>query len=118
LTQATSEALGREAVEAFSRQRSEPDWLRASRLAAWTRYVALPKPTLQDYGWRRTDIRALDLDRLLSQAGPAAAVAAPAALDATIDESTERAGLLVLRNGTVVLRELDEGLALIKKKRT
>lgn len=111
MTQATSEALGREAVETFSRQRSEPEWLRAARLAAWERYTALPKPTLQDYGWRRTDIRALDLDRLLAQAGSTDDGSAPTGLDATIDESTERAGLLVLRNGAVIRRELDEGLA-------
>jgi Fe-S cluster assembly protein SufD len=111
LTHATSEVLGREAVEAFARQRSEPDWLRAARLAAWERYLALPKPTLQDFGWRRTDIRALDLDRLAAQVGSDGSGSTLAELDATIDESAMRAGLLVLHNGAVVRRELDEALA-------
>ena len=110
MTQSTSAVLGRESVEAFSRERSEPEWLRAARLAAWDRSEALPMPTRTTEGWRRTDLGGLDLDRLLAQAGSEASGSAAAELHDTLDGSTERAGLLVLRNGDVVRRELDEAL--------
>ena len=53
--------IGREAVDAISAALGEPIALRARRLAAWDRYVALPRPTPRDEEWRRTDIRGLDL---------------------------------------------------------
>jgi Fe-S cluster assembly protein SufD len=55
--------LSRASVEALSRQRSEPDWLRQARLAAWERYETLQMPTTRDPGWRRTDLGGLDLER-------------------------------------------------------
>jgi Fe-S cluster assembly protein SufD len=109
LTQATEVAIDRGAVEALASQRGEPDWLRAARLAAWERFETLPRPTLQTEGWRRTDIRALDLERLAS---PASAPANPAPdLAESLGAATERAGLLVLHNGAVARAELSEALA-------
>lgn len=108
----TAEAgLNRSAVEEHSRQRGEPDWLRQSRLAAWERYEALAKPTTRDEGWRRTDISALDLERLAVpvQAGQAAG-GGSAAVEAASADAAERAGILVLRNGRVEQTALDEKL--------
>ena len=55
--------FSREAVEALSRSRNEPDWVREARLAAWETYESLPMPTRSDEEWRRTDLRRLKLDR-------------------------------------------------------
>jgi len=71
--EAASNQLSSAFVERFSRERHEPEWLRDCRLAAWERYERMPKPTTRDEGWRRTDISALDLDRL---AAPRAAESA------------------------------------------
>jgi Fe-S cluster assembly protein SufD len=42
----------------------EPDWLQASRLAAWKRYEAMPMPGRSEERWRRTDLSALDMERV------------------------------------------------------
>jgi Fe-S cluster assembly protein SufD len=55
--------FSREAVEAISRSRNEPDWVREARLKAWETYESLPMPTRSDEEWRRTDLRRLKLDR-------------------------------------------------------
>jgi Fe-S cluster assembly protein SufD len=92
-------------VEEFSRRRGEPDWLLASRLAAWQHYEALPKPTTRDEGWRRMDLSELDIERLVAPAEgekpprqplPQAWGRGPEASD-----DGERSGWLVLRNGKI-----------------
>lgn len=100
-------ALSREGVEAFSRRRGEPDWLRAARLAAWQRCEALPMPTQRDAGWRRTDVSGLELDRLAAPAEQPTSPA-PAAADA---DTAGTAGSLVLSDGAVVQTALDAKLA-------
>lgn len=55
--------FSREAVEAISRSRNEPDWVREARLKAWETYESTPMPTRGDEEWRRTDLRRLKLDR-------------------------------------------------------
>lgn len=110
-TAATGMSLSREAVDEFSRGRGEPDWLREARLAAWERYEALPKPTTRDEGWRRTDISGLDLDRLAAPAnGPADAMPASDDRTAIVPEVNERAGSIVLHNGDLQQRSLNEKL--------
>jgi Fe-S cluster assembly protein SufD len=101
--------LSREPVEQHSRQRGEPDWLRAYRLAAWERFQALPRPTTQERGWRRTDLSGLDLDRLAMPATPGAGDAE--SLAEAIGGSTEQAGLLVLNDGKTVQSALSPDLA-------
>ena len=104
--------VSRGLVEAVSRGRGEPDWLREARLVAWERYEALPKPTTRDETWRRTDISALDLERLaIPPAEGAGGLAGAEPLTAALGETTERAGLLLLRNGRVEQRTLDDKLA-------
>ena len=48
--------------EAFLKGRDEPAWLVARRREAFSRFQALPWPTLRDEEWRRTDIRPFKLD--------------------------------------------------------
>ena len=109
-TTAVPAGLDRSLVEQHSRQRGEPDLLREYRLAAWIRFEALPRPSTQERGWRRTDLSGLDLERL---APPAALGAAGGAhdLDEAVGGSAEQAGLLVLKDGAAVQSRLDPGLA-------
>ena len=62
--------FSREAVEALSHWKQEPDWVRDARLAAWDIYESLPMPKRTDEEWRRTDIRTLKLDVLKPFAEP------------------------------------------------
>jgi Fe-S cluster assembly protein SufD len=56
-------SFSRELVEELSSSRSEPEWLRQARLAAWQTFEATPMPeSSKDEDWRRTDISKLDLD--------------------------------------------------------
>jgi Fe-S cluster assembly protein SufD len=71
--------FSREAVEAISRSRNEPDWVREARLKAWETYESLPMPTRNDEEWRRTDLRRLKLDRFAPYAG----------LDSTVTDIAE-----------------------------
>jgi Fe-S cluster assembly protein SufD len=108
-TQVAPVELTRAAVEAFSRQRGEPDWVLESRLAAWERYESLPMPTSRDEAWKRTDISGLKLERLaLPSSEPSLGASSRAGFE---EEATERAGSLMLRNGEVQDRFLDERLA-------
>lgn len=115
MTQTTTEAtrlvaLSREGVEAFSQRRGEPDWLREARLLAWERYEALPKPTLRDAGWRRTDISGLDLERLAAPAEQPGGASGPLSRASDDVDAAGQAGALVLREGEVERATLDETL--------
>ena len=107
---AASAGLSRETVEAYSRHRAEPEWLRDARLAAWERYEALSKPTMRDEGWRRTDLSALDLERLAAPPNGFVQLASPDGAKPT-GRDAARAGLLTLRNGHVHRAALDDRLA-------
>ncbi|MCC7103657.1 MAG: hypothetical protein IT307_00810, partial [Chloroflexi bacterium] len=104
--------LDRAAVEAFSTAVGEPEWVRECRLEAWEQYQQLPTPTLSTEGWRRTDIRGLELDALARPSTTRAGTnSAPAALIAVSGVAGEHAGQLVLMDGEVARRELDASLA-------
>jgi Fe-S cluster assembly protein SufD len=70
--------LSREAVEAFARQRGEPDWLVQLRLRAFDVYQAAPLPDTRTEGWRRTSLSGLKLPETPPADGPAATWQAPA----------------------------------------
>jgi Fe-S cluster assembly protein SufD len=94
-------------VERISRERGEPEWLTAQRLAAWNQAEALPIPTRTTEGWRRTNLSGLDLDGLLRQraAGQATDV------QSTLAENLEGvAGSLRIEDGKVVERSLSPEL--------
>jgi Fe-S cluster assembly protein SufD len=88
-----------------------PDRLRTRRAAAFERFAATPLPTDAEEVWRYSRIAELDLDRFTVAPAPGADVAVPAELQPVLDAVGERAGLLVVRNGAVVHREVDDGLA-------
>ncbi len=95
----------REAVEALSAAKGEPDWVREARLRSWEVYEATPMPTAKDEEWRRTSIRALKLDQVQpfgAGAMPQADLASlPADVRAGLGEEG-RAGLLVQHNSGIV----------------
>jgi len=52
-----------ELFESFLAERQEPGWLSTLRREAWATFHELPLPDLSLEEWRRTDIRALKLDK-------------------------------------------------------
>src|SRR3712207_612920 len=117
------ELLGftREAVEALSRSKDEPEWVREARLRAWETYERLPMPQRTDEEWRRTDFRALKLDRLKPFAGlngaaegnghqSGGAVELLEGEDA-VSAGDRNAGVVVQQDAMVVRAELDDDIA-------
>ncbi len=66
MTAATQQAatLDRAMVEQISVQRNEPTWLREQRLAAFDLFEQMQWPPHTQDGWRRIDLRKIDLDGL------------------------------------------------------
>ncbi|CAA9566698.1 MAG: Iron-sulfur cluster assembly protein SufD [uncultured Thermomicrobiales bacterium] len=119
-TEAQTRGFTREAVEALSRAKGEPEWALEARLAAFDIYEAAPMPTTQDEEWRRTSIRALKLDQVRPFGANGGAVASldevPAEARAGlelggVDGRSPRAGLLVQHNSEVIYTALDEAVA-------
>ena len=111
--------FSREAVEALSRSRNEPEWVLQARLAAWDTYERLPMPTRQDEEWRRTDLRRLKLDRFrpfvagngrVDTLAPAEG-AASGSSQMQFGEREQRAGIVVSRDSSTRYVELDAELA-------
>lgn len=110
-TNANALGFTREAVEALSAAKGEPDWVRDARLKAWDVYEATPMPTARDEAWRRTSIRGLKLDQV-QPFGPGAIPQAtldmlPAEVREGLSEEG-RAGLLVQHNSGVVYTWIGE----------
>nr|MBA3643380.1 hypothetical protein [Chloroflexia bacterium] len=110
----TDAGFSRQAVEALSRQKAEPAWVLEARLAAWDIYEALPMPKRTDEEWRRTDLRALKLDRQIPFAG---LERQGAGLDGLLPEgegglgsSVQRAGAVVQRDAATVYGQIDPAL--------
>ena len=80
-------ALNRALLEQISEQRNEPTWLHEQRIAAFDLFEQMQWPPHTQDGWRRIDLRKIDLDGLkpVTSSGSAAA-----------------AGLLQQRSGLVV----------------
>src|SRR3954447_19225490 len=99
-------------VEAFSAIRGEPAWLRDLRLRGWETFSSQPMPTMRDEGWRRTDLRGLDLDALLN---PPAHLPAPSQLAECVQRVLARAddvaGTLIVQDSAEVSSDLDPDLA-------
>jgi Fe-S cluster assembly protein SufD len=56
--------LSAETVQELSQSRGEPEWLLALRLRALQSFQQLPQPDQRTEGWRRTNLRGLNLDTL------------------------------------------------------
>lgn len=106
--------FSREAVEALSRAKGEPTWVREARLAAWEVYERLPLPSPRDEEWRRTSIRQLKLDAVAPFGQARDAVTrlddVPAAARAGLGAG-ERGGLVVQYNAGAIYHQLDDDLA-------
>ena len=110
--------FSREAVEALSRSRNEPEWVRAARLKAWETYEATPMPKRSDEEWRRTDLRRLKLDRFApfadidNEVTDLATLTASERTDAMqFGQPDQRAGILASRDGGKPYVEVDPTLA-------
>ena len=116
-TNATLAAFSRDAVEALSRSRNEPEWMRERRLQAWDTWETLPMPSRQDEEWRRTDLRRLKLDRFTpATAGNGMVDSLEALVAGSADQMQfgapdQRAGISVARDGGTVFHDTDASLA-------
>ena len=101
--------FSREALEALSADRGEPEWVRERRLKAWRHYQELEPPF-----WRRTDVGKLGWEELVPYAPPQAALdgleALPPKLHRALATYGRRAGLLLQRDSASVHLDLDEDL--------
>lgn len=100
-----------EDVKALSAANNEPEWLQASRLAAWALYDELPMPTLNDEDWRRTDYRHIrwdEADKIISNGDVRLDVVPPQNLEPLIGD--EQGGLLVFVDNQLVRYEVAPAL--------
>jgi FeS assembly protein SufB len=110
---ALATGFSRDAVEALSRHKGEPEWMLQKRLQAWELYETLEAPLGRrgDLGTLRTlaNFRFQQLNPYI----PAAATdTLPKALEASLESSVvdERSGVIAQYNSTVVHTELAEEL--------
>lgn len=97
-------------VEALSQQNNEPEWLKASRLAAWDVYESLPMPYMEEE-WRRTDYRHInweDADQIIQANGAALNVVPDKNLAPLTGD--QQGGLMVFVDGRLVHYELADEL--------
>jgi Fe-S cluster assembly protein SufD len=102
--------FSREAVEALSHWKQEPEWVRQARLAAWETYEQLPMPKRTDEEWRRTDTRTLKLDVLrpfVSENG----ATVPAGIAGLGSDGGANAGAVVQRDASIVDVTVSDELA-------
>lgn len=102
----TAYGIGREAFQAFLESRDEPGWLREARQEAWRILQETPKPGPTDEAWRRTDIRALEVEGLATAVRTDGA-APPAAVQAIPARREDLAGGLLLADGQMTQRWLE-----------
>lgn len=107
--------INREAVEALAGRPAESPLVARRRREAWEAYERIPLPGPRDEEWRRTDIRPLKLDEVVTIAEPVAPVRSleelPESARAALAGDTGRSGLLVQLNASAAYRKLDQALA-------
>ncbi len=93
----------KDAIEALSSLKQEPDWLHTRRLEAWHLYEETPMPLPNDELWRRTPLSGLKLDSVIPYAPSAPAdnlaTLLPEKYRHVLDDSNA-AGVLVQYNST------------------
>ncbi len=109
-----NKGISAEVVEALSRFKGEPEWLKEKRFDAWRTFEELPMPTLRDEAWRYTDISDVTLEDFLPYA-PSPDVASegdlPEAVQRLIDEGEKNSALLVQHNSETTYSRMDEELS-------
>jgi Fe-S cluster assembly protein SufD len=106
----TTRGFTREAVEALSAARNEPEWVRAQRLAAWETYERIPMPTLRDEEWRRTDLKGLKMDAVIPYGPALDERGIPEAIADVLENPEQRGGLFIQHDGTTIHTEIAESL--------
>ncbi len=102
--------LNKNALEALSRSKNEPAWMRARRLEAWHLYEETPLPAANDELWRRTSLKSLNLDAALALApAPTGDAALPEKFQ-QIANDTAAGGVLAQSNATTVFARLADDL--------
>jgi Fe-S cluster assembly protein SufD len=105
ITSFPARGFTREAMEALSAGRREPDWMLERRHKGWYHYEEMEPPF-----WRRTDIKKLNWDQLVPYAPDQAPVFSleglPPKLHRALDVYGERAGLLLQRDSARVYSDL------------
>ena len=103
-----NKAFTSESVEALSKARREPEWLRQQRLEAWKAFEALPMP-----GSRYTQIRGLELGEISPIGDGGESTPIPSEFRTLVGDGSEAAGTLVQVDGYTAQTELSPTL---KKK--
>lgn len=98
----TRTGFSKESVIEFSELRNEPTWLRDWRLAAWETYESLPFPARTDEEWRRTDLRALKLDRFAPWAATGQTVDSLEGVISPDSAGSAQAGIVVQRDASTI----------------
>ncbi len=106
LTEAASAAIGA--------WRDDPDWVRARRAEGWEAWLDIPMPTKTTEGWRRSDLRWLDLGSVRPAAEAPERVAQvgdlPRELREQLVQFAEEGGLLIQQDGHTVFGEIRTAL--------
>lgn len=96
---------------------SEPEWMRAKRMAAWEKYESLPMPSGQEEEWRRTSLKDLKADEIIPfTPGPRKTGASQSTVVPTSDllkevirrNVTKQKPLLVQQNGETIYYSLPD----------
>ena len=97
-----------------SRRREDPDWVARRRAAGWEAWEDIPLPSRSTEGWRRANLRFLELDRVVPAAPESRRVDTmeqlPAQLLQQMETGFEQGGLLVQRNGHTMYGSVLTGL--------
>jgi len=102
------------AVRSLSERYHEPAWLRQARISAWETFAALPWPTYKEETWRRTRLKGFRLADYRLPGENAALIPTRWALPAHLQQELDKidsAGVLILQDGALIYRELDNALA-------
>ena len=101
-------AFSKDDVTALSETLGEPGWVTDRRLTAWDYFEKLEMPSEREEPWRYTDLRRLKfkLDRFKPVLPEPSPVLGPNEM-ALVDEEGGRAGYIVQRDSSIVLRQLD-----------
>ena len=110
----TQPGLTEAASRGVSQTRQDPDWVARLRAQGWDAWQDIPMPTRMTEGWRRTNLRMLELERVAPDAPAGPRVDSvdqlPAALLERMETGFEEGGLLVQRNGHTAYGSVLTGL--------
>ena len=108
----TEAGFSRNAIQALSQFKNEPEWMRAWRLEAWHLYEETPMPASNDELWRRTSLKELKLDDVVPFA-PTAARETTAPLPARFQQianDLDAGGVVAQYNSLGAYARLDDEL--------